>query len=297
MSKAMCALDARARWAVTGTPIQNRVGDLAALLQFIRAHPYDEARRFDLDIGQMWKAGAIEEAALRLKRLSKGLLLRRPKTVIELPPRRDLKFPVEFNAAERSFYDKLRNKVIAKFDDIFGDGDSRSASNTYITVIQRINALRLVCNLGLHYESRHDFTSIEESVLEDSKEWSIGAQQAFNLQREMGSLNCIVCQAICDMTTAMLESDSQVQAQFSRCLSFICSDCVQKKKRLNKPITCGHSPIHAMAPVSTSWAAMEESLGSTDTTMIQGAAKVAALSSKIAALVQQLSSLPGDVKW
>ncbi|WAO82928.1 Hypothetical protein NCS54_00010400 [Fusarium falciforme] len=184
MSKAVCTLDAAARWAVTGTPIQNRIGDLAALLKFIRAHPYDEAKRFELDIGQMWKTGDIKEAARRLKDLSSGLILRRQKTVIDLPPRKDLKCRVDFSPAERKFYDKLRHQAITRMEEAFSDGDGGSASDSYITVIQKINALRMVCNLGLHYDSRHDLAAKEEST-DDSKDWSTNAQQAFDFQREI----------------------------------------------------------------------------------------------------------------
>jgi SNF2 family DNA or RNA helicase len=46
-----------------GTPIQSRVGDLAALLKFIRAYPYDDIRQFDAEIGKVWKTGDVEEAA------------------------------------------------------------------------------------------------------------------------------------------------------------------------------------------------------------------------------------------
>src|SRR5947209_6288367 len=105
MSQAVCALEATARWAVTGTPIQNRIGDLAALLKFIRAHPYHDAKRFESEIGQMWKTGNMEGAINRLRKLSAGLILRRPKTVIELPPRIDLKLPIKFRAPERELYD------------------------------------------------------------------------------------------------------------------------------------------------------------------------------------------------
>ncbi|EEU43830.1 uncharacterized protein NECHADRAFT_74036 [Fusarium vanettenii 77-13-4] len=294
MSKAVCALDAAARWAVTGTPVQNRIGDLAALLKFIRAHPYDEAKRFESDIGQMWKTGDIQEAARRLKDLSSGLILRRPKTVIDLPPRKDLKFRVDFSPDERKFYDKLRHQAITRMEEAFSDGDGGSASDSYITVIQKINALRMVCNLGLHYDARHDLAAKEESA-NHSKDWSTNVQQTFDFQREMDSVQCSNCHASCDMMATTLDTESLVQPYFASCLSFLCSDCVQRWKRLNKPITCPHGSSHPIAPVNLNWTALEESLrssgnsGVTSTTPTQ-------LSSKVTALVSQLGSLPAGVK-
>jgi SNF2 family DNA or RNA helicase len=90
MARAVCDLEAISRWAVTGTPIQNRLGDLASLLKFIRPYPYTDPKNFDADVSQTWKSGKDEEAVNRLKRLLACLLLRRPKGAIDLPARRDL---------------------------------------------------------------------------------------------------------------------------------------------------------------------------------------------------------------
>ena len=108
MAHAICALDSVSRWAVTGTPIQNRLSDLATLLKFIRVHPYTDLKRFDADISRLWKFGEDEEAVKRLKHLSACLLLRRAKGTINLPPRRDMQCPVDFTREERAIYDKMR---------------------------------------------------------------------------------------------------------------------------------------------------------------------------------------------
>lgn len=149
VSQAVCALEAAARWAVTGTPIQNRIGDLAALLKFIRAYLYHDTKRFETDIGQIWKTGNIGEVVHRLRKLSGGLILRRPKTAIELPPRTDLKFPIEFNAPERELYEQAKHQTMVKIEEAFQDGDRGGfRSSSYITVMQRIDALRMTCNLA-----------------------------------------------------------------------------------------------------------------------------------------------------
>ena len=133
MSQAICALDSRSRWAVTGTPLQNRLGDVATLFKFIRAYPYTDRRCFDADITHLWKVGQYLEAIKRLKRLSKCLLLRRNKGTVSLPTRRDLQCPVDFNSEERALYNKLREKAIVSIDEATSkDADSSEAGKGLI---------------------------------------------------------------------------------------------------------------------------------------------------------------------
>ncbi|CAN9402286.1 unnamed protein product [Alternaria alternata] len=72
MARAICDLESTSRWAVTGTPIQNNLSDLSALLKFVRAFPYDDPKRFTMDISLLWKSGEDEEAVKRLKHLSRS---------------------------------------------------------------------------------------------------------------------------------------------------------------------------------------------------------------------------------
>jgi hypothetical protein len=298
ISRAVCALEATARWAVTGTPIQNRIGDLAALLKFIRAYPYDNPRRFDSDIGQIWKTENIEEAVNRLRKLSRGLILRRPKTVIELPPRIDLKFPIELRPSERQLYEKVKHQTIAKIEEAFQDGDSGGlASNSYITVMQRINALRMICDLGLNYDDRHELGTAGEAQNPDLPDWSTIAQKIFNLHREVSSVVCWSCASSWDNTaTPFVHTSTGTSSQpyFAKCLSYMCSDCAQRCRRQNQALTCGHEPNHSIAPVSMSWMDLEENSVPADSRA--AFRSPSQLSSKVTALVWQLRGLPDDVK-
>ena len=296
MSRAVCALKATARWAVTGTPIQNRSGDLAALFKFIRAYPYDDARKFDSDIGQMWKTGNIDEAVARLRRLSRGLILRRPKTVIELPPRTDLKFAVEFQPAERVLYDKIKHQTITRIEEAFEDGDRGGlGSNSYITVMQRINGLRMICDLGLGYDDRHDLRGAEEARDPHPQDWSTIAQETFNMHREVTSVVCVRCTSPCNISATPLLPESVPQSYFAECLSYICADCAQRCCHEGQAISCAHPQNHGIAAVSTTWAAIEESSAS-GVNSACGRGRSARLSSKVTTLVSHLNALPPDTK-
>ncbi|RSL97570.1 hypothetical protein CDV31_012983 [Fusarium ambrosium] len=222
MSQAVCALESKSRWAVTGTPIQNRLGDLATLFKFIRAYPYTDRRCFDVDISRLWKSGEYDEAIKRLKRLSACMLLRRPKATINLPARQDLQCPVNFSTEERALYDNLRQKVIMSIDQALKKDLEHSRNGMYVNVLQQIESLRLVCNLGLHYHMRHD-KAPQTSPEEDS--WASTAQGTFNVQREMEPPVCIQCYSTLEITETLLEDPSvpQQSAQFFSCLSIVFS--------------------------------------------------------------------------
>ncbi|KAF0315663.1 WD domain-containing protein [Colletotrichum asianum] len=257
MARAVCALEAISRWAVTGTPIQNRLGDLASLLRFVRVYPYADSKQFDTDISRLWKSGEDEEAVSRLKRLSACLLLRRPKSTINLPPRRDLVHTVEFTPQERLVYEGIRQQTIAQINEALGDNTGTHKSRCYVNVLQQIESLRLFCNLGLYYESRHDRGA---SKRVEADEWSKTAQTTFNSQRGMSSITCLHCTSALGLTETLLDdaNSGTGTAQYSSCLKFTCNECVDKIVHSGGALSCGHTPPCQTAPVSTSGSALEE---------------------------------------
>jgi len=296
MAKAICFLPATSRWAVTGTPIQNRLGDLVALLKFLQVHPYGDTGRFDADITHLWKTGDVVEAVKILKRLSGCLLLRRPKETINLPPRRDLRCDVEFSVDERALYNEIKSRTIANFTETTPEGTDRSSSTTFVNIIQQINSLRMICNMGLRYHSRYDNTPAEFGS-QGQTNWAEVAQQAFDFQCEAGSIICQLCLSSLDVTETLLdEPENQTQPRFSQCLRFICSECTQRLHRGSKSISCGHSPSHPTAPISTSHTDLEEATVSMPL-MDDYQTSLIGLPSKVISLVTQLQAQPADVKW
>uniref|UniRef100_A0A6Q2XWZ3 Transcription termination factor 2 n=1 Tax=Esox lucius TaxID=8010 RepID=A0A6Q2XWZ3_ESOLU len=107
-SMAVCKLRAKARWAVTGTPIQNNLLDMYSLLKFLRCAPFDEYK--------LWKSqvdNGSNRGGERLNILTRTLLLRRTKDqmdstgkpLVNLPERTSEVHRLKLSVDEQSVYD------------------------------------------------------------------------------------------------------------------------------------------------------------------------------------------------
>nr|XP_046259676.1 transcription termination factor 2 isoform X2 [Scatophagus argus] len=107
-SMAVCQLRAHARWAVTGTPIQNNLLDMYSLLKFLRCSPFDEYK--------LWKAqvdNGSKRGRERLNILTRNLLLRRTKDerdssgrpLVSLPDRTCEVHRLKLSQDEQAVYD------------------------------------------------------------------------------------------------------------------------------------------------------------------------------------------------
>ncbi|RYP13216.1 hypothetical protein DL765_006988 [Monosporascus sp. GIB2] len=271
----------------------NRLSDLSTLLRFIRAHPYTDPKKFDADISQLWKSGDGEEAVKRLKRLSSYLLLRRPKDAVDLPPREDLVYQVEFSHEERPVYDDMRQQVIKRLDEAIHGELQDSKAALYVNALQQIESLRLFCNLGLHYHSRHE-TSMSRSA--KTNHWTALAQRTFNIQRGMGSISCLWCALTVEAGETFLDPPMNLEgkARYTSCLNFTCGDCVPKLATSGRDLSCGHTPPCPMAEVSTHIQALEDT-GDLGPPLHMDSPL--GLSSKVEALITDLKRVPQGVKW
>lgn len=149
----MCSLDARCRWAITGTPIQNRLTDLGTLLHFLQAHPFDDLSFFDKEFLRPWKAHSDLSALDRLRALVKFITLRRSKKILHLKPREDHIRYLQFNPSERELYENIRSRTRDACAGLLGANASDKVD--YVNVLAWIDNLRQICNLGLINEWSH----------------------------------------------------------------------------------------------------------------------------------------------
>lgn len=263
------------------------------MLKFIKAYPYDDTKQFKAHISALWKSGEDESSIKRLKYLCSCLLLRRPKATISLPPRHDLLCPVDFRNEERSLYDETREQTIVSINEALQNVSDSSFHGGFVNVLQQIESMRLLCNLGLHYHSRH--TTTEKDKKQSAAPWHLIAQEIFNCQREMNSIICMQCLSNLGLAEAFLEDsvDAKKPPRFFRCLKFCCAECYSHLYESGQKIQCDHSPCCPDAPISLGGEALEEH----PRLEIQQPGAGLSMPSKIEALVTNIRSLPRDEKW
>ncbi|WP_344312446.1 DEAD/DEAH box helicase, partial [Agromyces terreus] len=112
------------RLAVTGTPIENDLGELWAILQLVAPGLFPSRRAFDEQYRRPIEQDRNLERRERLRRRIRPLLLRRTKEVVapELPPKQEQVLEVALAPAHRRLYDTMlqreRQKLLGLIDDL-----------------------------------------------------------------------------------------------------------------------------------------------------------------------------------
>ena len=106
---AVCGLNAKHRWALTGTPIQNKEMDLYAILKFLKCSPFD-----DLQVWKRWVDNRNDAGKQRLITIMKTMMLRRTKQELHskgnldsLPEKFSELIEIEMDREEDLVYKKI----------------------------------------------------------------------------------------------------------------------------------------------------------------------------------------------
>ena len=227
-AKAIRMLNADRRWAVSGTPIQNHLSDFRALLQYLRATPYDDPVAFERDITHVWKTDH-ERAIRNLKHIIMSLALRRSRDVVELPPRTHSDTFLNFSLDECALYEPLEIRVTS----LLNHAKNSIETTTRRNALQGFNALRLVCNFGTLSDKKH------LTAFSTTSSWSpADAQEMFNSLVTANEAFCTKCSTevvhgstSSDIASAEIFEAIEVQPTISACGKVLCANCSRKIKQ------------------------------------------------------------------
>jgi SNF2 family DNA or RNA helicase len=154
-SQAVMGLAADFRLIMTGTPLENHLGELWNLFQFINPGLLGAYEAFQRRFATPIERDHDRETRRRLQKLVRPFILRRTKTQVleELPSRTEMTLQVELSREEAALYEALRLRALQKLDDAKGP--------QHLQVLAEIMRLRRLCC--------HPRLVLEDSPLTGSK--------------------------------------------------------------------------------------------------------------------------------
>ncbi|KAL7564161.1 hypothetical protein ACA910_021136 [Epithemia clementina (nom. ined.)] len=164
-SKVCCSLNAKHRWCVSGTIIQNSVADIFGIMKFLHHEPWcipafwqraitkplsEGSSGSDSSDGEQ-RSDAFGLVLGRLRRVLAPLMLRRTKDslakdgkpILSLPPVETKIVSVDLSSPEREFYNALLARSVELFDGFVDRGD---AAKSYFKILCLISRLRQACD-------------------------------------------------------------------------------------------------------------------------------------------------------
>lgn len=219
-TRAVTSLNAKRRWVVTGTPIQNSSVDLFSLMAFLRFEPFS-IKSYWNSLVQRPLAQGNEKGLLRLQVLMATISLRRTKDkgLIGLPPKTIETCFVELSAEERELYDRMESEAKSVVRNYIHAG---SVTRNYSTVLSILLRLRQICtDLAL---CPSDLKSLLPSNnIEDVSNNPELLTKLVSLLQDGEDLDCPIC--IAPPTDIVITC----------CAHIFCRSCILKTLKRTKP--------------------------------------------------------------
>ncbi|WP_371663499.1 DEAD/DEAH box helicase [Streptomyces sp. NBC_00280] len=142
-ARALRTIPTPARVALTGTPVENNLSELWALLDWTTPGLLGPLKSFRARHARAVETGEDEEAVARLARLVRPFLLRRKKSdpgiVPELPPKTETDHPVPLTREQAALYEAVVRESLLAIET--ADGMSRRG-----LVLKLLTSLKQICD-------------------------------------------------------------------------------------------------------------------------------------------------------
>lgn len=263
-------LSARSRWCMTGTPIQNSLEDLGALVQFTRLPSLEDPYKFRRHIvGGIKVAGQLVSSNFdNLRALLSVVCIRRPNSLLALPGIDFEECRPVLSAAERVQYNILVQECHQAIEKTMYRG---MGQNDRYGVLESLLHLRLFCNGG--------------AKALQPEGCSLGPNdKTLSLLQQSEDASCSYCR--CEILSMDSEA-SNLAPIATHCRKLVCAECLPRfseetSKLAHCPLCDGAGPEQPPEMLLT-----EGTLPlSTDEP-----------SSKIAALLDNIRKAPTSEKW
>jgi SNF2 family DNA or RNA helicase len=141
-SKTVMALQGDFRLITTGTPIENHLGELWNLFNFINPGLLGSHEFFNTKFASPIEKDKDDDARKTLQRLIKPFTLRRRKNQVldDLPAKTEIVLTVEMSEEERAFYESIRREALQKIEATGGE-----AKDKRFQILAELTRLRLAC--------------------------------------------------------------------------------------------------------------------------------------------------------
>jgi SNF2 family DNA or RNA helicase len=144
VAQAACRLDARHRLCLSGTPVENHLGELWSLMRFLIPGFLGSEEHFDSTFRRpIEKNGDAERNAILKQRIA-PLILRRTKDQVakELPPKTELIHLIELSTAQKDLYETVRATMNKRVREAIA---ARGGGQYQIVFLDALLKLRQIC--------------------------------------------------------------------------------------------------------------------------------------------------------
>jgi len=139
-----CLLTARHRLCLTGTPVQNHLGELWSQFHFLMPGLLGDEKAFNAFFRKPIERHGDSARATLLTRRLKPFMLRRTKDKVatELPPKTEIVLPIDLGGAQRDLYETVRVAMDRKVRD---EIERKGLAGSQIMILSALLKLRQVC--------------------------------------------------------------------------------------------------------------------------------------------------------
>ncbi len=247
-AQAAYSLWASRRWALTGTPIQNRLDDLGSLTQFLKLYPYDTPQGFIQHIRSPSSIPGNDAFLKSLRVFVDSFTLRRLKDRVDLPPRHDVVCKLNFSQSEQELHDFFRSQFDWQMEELAEKKrrrgkkkDKGSAGGGYIRALQGILTLRLICAHGkellnesnralLQGRSKSEAINIDDPTASSS----FDEKTAYDNLAMMASADMDSCRECMKRIGGDSPSDDDeadaIRGYMLPCNDLVCKDCFERRR-------------------------------------------------------------------